>query len=183
MPAFAGRDDSHQRALTRTAPASRLQNRFVRIEVVRSNVNGQTDASASHLAKAAAGASASRRPLGSGDGDRLPSSYSIQNRRTWGTRFVSVFRRTVSNPPSLERQRRHHQRKSQAIRVVCTGLDPAHLKRPGGGANNIGHSGFIPRRRVVFGEVRCDLQFFLGVQQQLRSLQAVRSIRHFLRPK
>lgn len=54
----------------------------------------------------------------------------------------------VSNPPSLTGEDDRADEKPQAMRIASAGLDPAHLKRRGGGANNIGHSGLVARWRA-----------------------------------
>lgn len=90
----------------------------------------------------------------------------------------------VSNPPSLTGEDDIVDEKPQAMRIASAGLDPAHLKRVEAAPTTSAIRAWLQDgARVVFREVRCDLEFFLGVQQQLPSLQAVRSIRQILSPQ
>lgn len=54
----------------------------------------------------------------------------------------------VSNPPSLTGEDDIPDEKPQAMRIASAGPDPAHFKRRGGDANNIGHSGLVARWRA-----------------------------------
>jgi hypothetical protein len=71
--------------------------------------------------------------------------------------------------------------KPQGMRIASAGLDPAHHKRRGSGANNFGYWAFVANWRAsCVREVKCDLNFFFAESQQLRSLLAVPSIRPIL---